>query len=276
MLYHKKYKIIGSIVTTVCSFLIALLVFNNVTVIATTATDEEEQEWISSYKEEQEKALKEQEEFKETTKENTTAEEITTKQEEITETTTKKLNEVKKETTATKKPAQTTNKETQNASNTPQDQFNSVLEDLPSDLKRCFKEQGWNIKMVSNPIHGSGTDLSIVYAETDIENKEIRVSAKCPVIRETVHHELGHFVDDATEYDSYYSDDGLHEVAFAERSNLPTPKGQKRSHCIGSKGEYFASSFALYLENPNELKRLCPNTYKLVNRSYSKLINGDF
>lgn len=152
------------------------------------------------------------------------------------------------------------------------DKVNSTFNNLPDELKACFEKSGWKIEVIHGELKVKIDDLSTVYGCTDTDKKTIYISDKTPCIEAVVHHEFGHYIDYLNSHDSMMN--AKFQNAFnSERNKIPTPDGQNRKHCISVNYEYFATAFALWLEDPSALRRLCPETFKYIEEEYNDVMD---
>ena len=147
-----------------------------------------------------------------------------------------------------------------------------ALAELPSELLAQFNEDGYHLVLQKDPITLSYANNSTyravgLYAPY---NDEIVVYAGLGGVKETVVHEFGHYfaeiynnIDQSREWKSIYQQEW--EGFYYEDRNF---------HHIGSNEEYFAAAFNWYINKPDKLKEICPESYAFINRAIKDFSNG--
>ena len=131
---------------------------------------------------------------------------------------------------------------------------------LPTSVKQLFKDINCEIKevnVVSIPGAVGAFSAGGSYGHPTIE---IRKNNK--YITYTVYHEFGHMLDYGYNYKYESKENEFYNIYLDERAEFRTDYNYQ--YAISEVEEYFASSFAEYIINPQRLKSNTPRTYNYI------------
>lgn len=118
--------------------------------------------------------------------------------------------------------------------------LNTQLNRLPSNIRNRFVEAGWHIYVTNEDLNQKyyGGKYNFVEGVTDYNNKVIYIANTDKSIRESVIHEMGHFIDSYRDYDSLSES---FELIYNEEVEL-FKSGITNSSCVRNEMEFFAES----------------------------------
>lgn len=139
-------------------------------------------------------------------------------------------------------------------------------ENAPANLIAATKADGW--KWMVNPHLDGRTDSTV--GTTDVNSKTITTRWTCSG-SVTAAHEIGHLLD------MYYqkTHDGTYASKSEEFTNIygleKYSQDSEDAYDNSDETEYFASSYALYILAPDNLKEHSPKTYDYIDRIASEM-----
>ena len=143
---------------------------------------------------------------------------------------------------------------------------------LPQDLLNKFYADGWGIVITQESLsdmYYKGV-YNNVMAVTDGNIKVIWLSAKEEAIRNSVIHEMGHYLEFT--YGFPNNTEEFTAIYKAERKKFKVPGGsaaQARSSSL----EYFAEAFQEYFLHPDSLLENTPLTYQYMANYVTNFVN---
>lgn len=157
--------------------------------------------------------------------------------------------------------------------------ISNTYKSIPKSIRNDVKKKGWKIKV-------SKDDLDKIYNYSrepgtttvgmcDYTNKLIIVKRRTydTLYNTSIYllHEVGHFVNYhsgayssptyRSKFQNIYNEEKAKFNRLQDRLNLMTT-----AHNTSNTSEYFAQTFAVYMKEPNKLKKSCPKTYKYIRK----------
>ncbi len=149
------------------------------------------------------------------------------------------------------------------------------------DADRCLKEEyGYSIGEVRGYTSYGDDGSTTIYVECGIDIERYKFETKRGLkmskdefgylqARETLFHEIGHFIDGATDFKLSYYNDVFDEIRCDEWTNYRDSDHFRTVNLsvyanIRGWEEYFATTFACYMTDPEGLKESCPRTYAYI------------
>lgn len=139
--------------------------------------------------------------------------------------------------------------------------LNLAIKKVPARVSQLFFDKGYKIAIVTNDKIGYHVAGKCSYTKKTIE-------LACDVANSydrTMYHELGHMID--YDYNGSFTSDSAQflEIYKKEKKHLVYLQEDMYNYCTRDPQEYFAESFAEYIESSYELKRNAPKTYQFIN-----------
>ena len=141
---------------------------------------------------------------------------------------------------------------------------------IPQEIRTAFEEKGWSIVITDSATLNRKSNINMVIPDGYILAGSTAVNAKTIYLNdlsylsyESICHEMGHFFDVELSKEvngnvrSSKSQDFI-DIWNAEKNSYGDP------YCISTSAEYFADSFASYIQNGENLKAKCPRTYNYI------------
>ena len=141
---------------------------------------------------------------------------------------------------------------------------------IPQEIRNAFEEKGWSIVITDSATLNRKSNINMVIPDGYILAGSTAVNAKTIYLNdlsylsyESICHEMGHFFDVELSKEvngnvrSSKSQDFI-DIWNAEKNSYGDP------YCISTSAEYFADSFASYIQNGENLKAKCPRTYNYI------------
>lgn len=133
---------------------------------------------------------------------------------------------------------------------------------IQDSQKATLDKYGYKVEIVDNieDTENWGFNPAGLFVETE---KTILLDSK--YVDWSFNHEYGHFIDKINNYAAY-------KFAFDDIYNLEKEKYNflNYDYARSSAVEYFASCYKIYIEKPNELKEVCPQTYNYIDNLENK------
>lgn len=136
-----------------------------------------------------------------------------------------------------------------------------ALKKVPAKISRLFFNKGYRLIAVTNDklgYHVAGRcnyNKRTIELACDVSNKYDR----------TMYHELGHMIDLNYDNNTFISNSAQFLTIYnKEKRHLIYLQEDMYEYCIRDSQEYFAESFAEYMESGFELKRNAPKTYEFI------------
>lgn len=132
--------------------------------------------------------------------------------------------------------------------------------ELPQKVQKCFIDNGWKIRISSEYLLGS-PDCE---GYCDINEKKIYFKSAAEQFKNSIWHEIGHFIDYQWGFLSesqYFSETFKREKGYLMREQISY---EFYRYCTLNEQEYFAESFAFYMEDAYKLQMVAPRTYDFI------------
>lgn len=132
--------------------------------------------------------------------------------------------------------------------------------ELPLRVQKCFIDSGWKIRISSEYLLGTAD----CEGYCDIAEKKIYFRSAPVQFRNSIWHEIGHFIDYQCGFLSksqYFSETYKREKGYLMRENISYEFYQ---YCTMNEHEYFAESFSFYMKDPYKLRMSAPLTYNFI------------
>lgn len=147
---------------------------------------------------------------------------------------------------------------------------------IPQEIRNAFESKGWKIIITDTATMNKRSNINMVIPDgyvlagsTAVQAKTIYLNDLAYLSYESICHEMGHFFDvelaptvNGGTRCSKSSD--FISIWNAEKKQYGDP------YCTSTAAEYFADSFASYIQDGESLKRRCPLTYDYVSGVISK------
>lgn len=160
------------------------------------------------------------------------------------------------------------------------------------DADNCLREEyGYSIGEVSGYTSYGDDNSTTIYVECGLDIKSYNFHSKQGLnmsrnmfgylqARDTLFHEIGHFIDGLSDFKLSYYNDEFDEIRRDEWTNYRDTDYFKNVNLgvyanIRGVEEYFATTFACYMTEPEVLKEACPRTYKYID-DYMNSINLEY
>lgn len=131
---------------------------------------------------------------------------------------------------------------------------------LPTSVKQLFKDINCEVKEV-NVVSVPGA-IGAFSAGGSYGHPTIEIQKNNKYITYTVYHEFGHMLDCGYNYKYESKENEFYNIYLDERAEFRTDYNYQ--YAISEVEEYFASSFAEYIINPQRLKSNTPRTYNYI------------
>jgi hypothetical protein len=127
---------------------------------------------------------------------------------------------------------------------------NEELNKIPSNVLNKFESMGWHIYITDENIAKNYFDgvYSSVQGVTIYTERIILIENRESAIRNSVIHEMGHFLDSVTRYSSY--SDEFNEIYNNEVNTFKSRI--VNSSCVRDTAEFFAETFFYMYKNPSK------------------------
>lgn len=136
---------------------------------------------------------------------------------------------------------------------------------IPENIKRDFANENWYVHLTSEDLGklfkgqaNAGISGATVYSEECIKLRQDLES-----IRDTLGHEIGHYLDSrlAQEGYDYISDSEEWQIIYQQEKEVCAILNASRSYAIKDSKEYFAECVQQCLRFPDSLKESAPLSY---------------
>ena len=160
------------------------------------------------------------------------------------------------------------------------------------DADRFLKEEyGYSIGEVNGYTSYGDDGSTTIYVECGLDIERYKFETKRGLkmskeefgylrARDTLFHEMGHFIDGVTDFELSYYNDEFEDIRCDEWTNYRDTDHFKNVNLsvyanIRGSVEYFATTFACYMTEPEVLKENCPRTYEYIDK-YMQGINLEY
>ena len=131
---------------------------------------------------------------------------------------------------------------------------------IPENIRNRFQSDGWRIIVCNSSLGPRWGYSTPILALTIYAEKCIYIDTQ-PSAPSAITHEIGHYVDEATDYASYTD-----EFAAIFATEQPTFCEYDHTHPnnVSTTAEYFAESFQQCIVDPTGMASVCPQTYNYI------------
>jgi len=147
---------------------------------------------------------------------------------------------------------------------------------IPVEIRNAFEEKGWKIIITDSATLNQKSHINMVIPDgyilagsTSINAKTIYLNDLSYLSYESICHEMGHF------FDVVLTPEVNGNVRCSKSQDfIEIWKAEKNSYgdayCTSTSAEYFADSFASYIQSGDSLYAKCPKTYNYIAGIISK------
>lgn len=166
-----------------------------------------------------------------------------------------------------------------NISNTTIKYISNTYADIPKPIRNDIKKKGWKIRVGKenlDELYGYPKEQgTVIVGMCDYTNKLLLVKRRTYDTKYNTSiyllHEVGHFVNyHSGAYSSSVYRQNFQNIYTEEKTKFDRLQNRLRlmttEHNTSSTSEYFAQTFAVYMKEPNKLKKSCPKTYKYIRK----------
>lgn len=134
--------------------------------------------------------------------------------------------------------------------------------ELPQNVQNVFVNNGWKIRISSEYLMDSPDCEG--YCDPNV--KKIFFKAAVEQFKSSLWHEVGHFIDFQCDYPSGSSE--FAEIFKKEKGYLMRENNTYEfyKYCTMNEKEYFAESFANYMNDSYKLQMVAPGTFGIIDR----------
>ena len=134
--------------------------------------------------------------------------------------------------------------------------------ELPQNVQNVFVGSGWKIRVSSE--YPTGSPNCEGYCDPNV--KKIFIKAATDEFKSSLWHEVGHFIDFQCDYPSESSE--FAEIFKKEKGYLMRENNTYEfyKYCTMNEKEYFAESFANYMNDSYKLQMVAPGTFGIIDR----------
>lgn len=158
------------------------------------------------------------------------------------------------------------------------EKYNSIKNNVYNHLSDYMKMKYnlYNTYIVNNikdiPLYSNLPNTTLGYTVYNSKYILIQDNSKYRSVESLLFHELGHALDAYDELDNYdvrqrgkySSSDEFKKISEEEKGNLNNLTDIY--YFTENMREYFAESYAIYIRNPSEMKKVAPKTYAFIDR----------
>lgn len=144
------------------------------------------------------------------------------------------------------------------------DIINNAFKKLPQRLQNQFLKENWKIR-ISNEI----LIKNYTYGLCSTMDRKIFVRSSTPDLSKTLWHECGHYLD----IKEFFASNRSFKRIYNKEKNLIKilyESNEEFEYAISDNHEYFAEIFALFMKDPNMLKKNAFDSYRFMQNTISR------